>query len=191
MDIIQTDAAINPGNSGGPLLDSRGRVIGVNSAIRTSNETGGVGGQPSNSGVGFAVPSNTVKRIVSQLREEGRVTYPYLGASLADVNWQREGAEIASGVTQGVYVSEVIPNGPAERAGLRGAVIPDGGRRTATLPKGGDVILEFNGTPVVSADQTIGLLVDTLKPGDTAKLKIFRDGREQVLEVTIGERPKQ
>jgi S1-C subfamily serine protease len=185
--IIQTDAAINPGNSGGPLLDSRGRVIGVNTAIRTSNESG-VDGQPSNSGIGFVVPSNTVRRVIGQIREEGRVRYPFLGATMSSINLALYGEQLNVGVNRGVLVAEVAAGGPAQSAGLRGGsreVEVDG----IPVVTGGDVILTFNGQAVTDSDQVIDLLLDTTRVGETVTLNIWRNGREQEVQVRIGERP--
>jgi len=189
--IIQTDAAINPGNSGGPLLDSRGKVIGVNTAIRTNNDAG-VNGQPSNSGIGFVVPSNTVRRVIAQLRENGRVQYPYLGATMSSIDLKTVGDKLGLKIDHGIYIVEVVSGGPAEKAGLRGGdlentVAVDGQR----VPKGGDVILEFNGKPVASSDQLLDMIVDGTQPGDSVDVKIWRAGKEQTLTVKIGERPKQ
>ena len=189
--IIQTDAAINPGNSGGPLLDSRGHVIGVNTAIRTTNENG-TNGQPSNSGIGFVVPSNTVRRVITQLRESGRVAYPYLGATMSAVNLQESGDKLGAGIDHGVYIVEVVSGGPAAKAGLRGGDAEnlaqiDGMR----VPKGGDVILEFNGVVVKDSDQLLDLIVDGTQVGDKVAVKIWRDNAEQMLTVKIGERPGQ
>jgi 2-alkenal reductase len=150
-EIIQTDAAINPGNSGGPLLDSRGRVIGVNTAIRSLSS--GLGGQPVNSGIGFAVPVNTVKRVAPALIAEGRIRYPYLGITSRDgLNLAEIAEQLNVNVSQGVLVFEVIANGPAARAGLRG------GNQERTMmvrgipvPLGGDIITAINGTPVKPA----------------------------------------
>lgn len=189
--IIQTDAAINPGNSGGPLLDSRGHVIGVNTAIRTTNENG-TNGQPSNSGIGFVVPSNTVRRVITQLRESGRVAYPYLGATMSAVNLQESGDKLGAGIDHGVYIVEVVSGGPAARAGLRGGDVEDlaqiDGMR---VPKGGDVILEFNGVVVKDSDQLLDLIVDGTQVGDKVAVKIWRDNAEKMLTVKIGERPGQ
>jgi S1-C subfamily serine protease len=187
--IIQTDAAINPGNSGGPLLDSRGRVIGVNTAIRTIND-GGIAGQPSNSGIGFVVPSNTVKRSVEQIRSQGRVRYPYFGATMSGFDMRTAGEELGLGINRGVYIVEVARGGPAARAGLRGGNVEnlatvDGQR----VPLGGDVILEFNGTPVNTSDELLDLIVDGTSVGDQIPVKVWRDGEERQFDVTIGERP--
>jgi 2-alkenal reductase len=189
--IIQTDAAINPGNSGGPLLDSRGRVIGVNTAIRTNND-GGANGQPSNSGIGFVVPSNTVKKVVAQLREEGRVRYPYFGATMSAIDLSSAGERLGVNIDRGVYLVEVVTGGPAARAGLRGGDIEnlatiDGMR----IPRGGDVILEFNSVPVENSDQMLDLIVDGTSVGDEVPVKIWRDGEEQIVTVKIGDRPRQ
>jgi 2-alkenal reductase len=183
-DIIQTDAAINPGNSGGPLLDTRGRVIGVNTAIRTDSQTGF--GQPANSGVGFAVPSNTVKRVVEALLTEGRVRYPYLGIqgafSLAELS-----EEFDVPLERGVVVAGVVEGGPAARAGLRGATISN---RTGAVTRLGDVIVAFDGQPMRSYEEMIALLVKKYKPGDRVTLTVWRDGRLVDLRVTLGERPR-
>ncbi len=183
-DIIQTDAAINPGNSGGPLLDTRGRVIGVNTAIRTSNQVGF--GQPANSGIGFAVPSNTVKRVVQALLSEGRVRYPYLGIqgafSLAEI-----GDQFNLPIERGVVVGGVVENGPVARAGLRGSTIS---RTTGRVTSLGDVILAFNGQPVRNYEELIAMLVKNHQPGDQVTLTVWRDGRQLDLTVTLGERPR-
>ncbi|MFC1463234.1 MAG: S1C family serine protease [Candidatus Brachytrichaceae bacterium NZ_4S206] len=183
-DIIQTDAAINPGNSGGPLLDTRGRVIGVNTAIRTTNQVGF--GQPANSGVGFAVPSNTVKRVVQALLSEGRVRYPYLGIqgafSLAEV-----GDQFNLPIERGVVVGGVVEGGPVARAGLRGSTIS---RSTGRITSLGDVILAFNGQPISDYEELIALLVKNHQPGDRVTLTVWRDGRQLDLTVTLGERPR-
>jgi S1-C subfamily serine protease len=183
-DIIQTDAAINPGNSGGPLLDTRGRVIGVNTAIRTDSQTGF--GQPVNSGIGFAVPSNTVKRVVEALLTEGRVRYPYLGIqgafSLAELS-----EEFDVPLERGVVVAGVVEGGPAARAGLRGATVSN---RTGAITRLGDVIVAFDGQPMRSYEELIALLVKKYKPGDRVTLTVWRDGRLVDLRVTLGERPR-
>ncbi len=189
--IIQTDAAINPGNSGGPLIDSRGRVIGVNTAIRTNNESS-VGGQPSNSGIGFVVPSNTVKRVVSQLREGGRVRWPYLGATMSGIDLRLHAQDLGVPVGRGAYIAEVIRGGPAAKAGIRGGnaddtVVIDG----IPVPRGGDVVLSFNGVATNSSDELLDAIVDTAKAGDTVTVRVWRDGSEKDIQVTIGERPQQ
>ena len=165
-DSIQTDAAINHGNSGGPLLDSRGLVIGVNAQIES--DSGG------NDGVGFAIPSNTVRTIVSQLVETGQAEHAYLGVTLV-------------ATAAGVAISEVRNGTPAEEAGLRAATgtrLVDG----AEVPTGGDVIVEFDGTSVES-EAELQSAVDAKAPGDTVELTVLRDGRRVTIEVTLGTRP--
>jgi 2-alkenal reductase len=182
-EIIQTDAAINPGNSGGPLLDIRGRVVGVNTAIRS--ETG------VNSGIGFAVPVDTVKRIVPHLIEDGTYRYPYLGieaqtffslAQLAD--------PLGLPVTRGVLISEVTAGTAAARAGLRG------GDREVTVmgvpvKVGGDIIVAIDGYELRDFDDLIAYLVRETEVGQEAVLTIVRDGEELEVPVTLGERPSQ
>ncbi len=184
-DIIQTDAAINPGNSGGPLLNSAGEVIGVNSAIRTD------GTNRANSGVGFAVPVNTVKRVVQQLREKGQVSYPYLGVSV-DSNHFTTG-ELAAAlnlpVKQGVLIALVVDGGPAERAGLKG------GDRQVTVRgipvrAGGDIIIAIDGDAVNSFDEMISYLAAKKQVGQTVTVTIIRGTETLQVPVTLDERPR-
>ncbi|MCX7938059.1 MAG: trypsin-like peptidase domain-containing protein [Thermoflexales bacterium] len=182
-DIIQTDAAINPGNSGGPLLDLRGRVVGVNTAIRTAGQT--VLGQPVNSGIGFAVPSNTVRRVVKALLEEGRVRYPFLGIQGA-VRVNEVAEELGIPLKDGVMVLGVQRGGPVARAGLRGAQVD--ARGNIVVP--GDVIIAFDGQPIRDYEQLISRLVANYKPGDRVTITVWREGQELDLQVTLGERPQ-
>ena len=155
-DVIQTDAALNPGNSGGPLIDAAGRVIGVNSAIRTGGDGTAGGG---NIGIGFAVPIDTAKRIVPQLRDQGRVDRPYLGVETATTE-------------QGAVVQTLLPASPAEAAGI---VL-------------GDVIVEVDGEKVQTSED-VGAAVADGKVGDTVQVRVARGGEEQTLEVELGRRP--
>jgi S1-C subfamily serine protease len=173
---IQTDAAINHGNSGGPLLDLRGRVVGVNSQIES--ESGG------NDGVGFAVPSNTVKSVVSQIVETGEVEHAYLGVAVASVP-----ADIAErlNIAAGAAVTEVRPGTPAARAGLRAAT----GSRTLdgeSYPTGGDVITAVDGDEIASADE-LTALIGRKRPGDDVTLTTVRNGETRTIEVALAERP--
>jgi 2-alkenal reductase len=183
-DIIQTDAPINPGNSGGPLLDSHGRVVGVNSAIRTTGEN------RANSGVGFAVPVNTVKRIVPQLIETGRARYPYLGITADNRFSMPELAEaLKLPTSRGVLVSTVTDGGPAERAGLRG-----GDReetvRGFSVAAGGDIIVAIDETPIGSFDEMISYLIARTEVGQVVKVTILRGDERLEVDVTLGERPR-
>jgi putative serine protease PepD len=156
-DVLQTDAAINPGNSGGPLFNAAGQVIGVNSQIETSGTTSGSEG--GNVGIGFAIPSNTVKTVVEQLMKGGKVEHSYLGVSTQDAS---NGAQVAS----------VAAGSPAASGGLQQ----------------GDVITSFAGKSVDSAASLSGL-VDAHKPGETVEVKVQRNGSEQTLQVKLGQRP--
>jgi 2-alkenal reductase len=183
-DIIQTDAAINPGNSGGPLLNSKGQVIGVNAAIRTD------GTNRANSGVGFAIPSNTVKRVSQQLLKDGRVSYPYLGVSVDNHFTIGELAvALKLPVEKGVLVSSVVNGGPADRAGVRG------GDRQITVRgipvvTGGDIITAIDGDPITSFDQMIAYLSGQKLVGQEVTLTILRDGETLQLPLTLADRPR-
>ena len=166
-DSIQTDAAINHGNSGGPLLDMQGRVFGVNAQIES--ESGG------NDGVGFAIPSNTVRAIVTQIIETGEAEHAYLGIRMTEVE-------------NGVAVTEVRPGTPADEAGLRPATgaTTENGRQ---VPTDGDLILEFDGREVSSTAE-LQSAVDSKRPGDTVTLTVLRDGEPTSVEVTLATRPE-
>ena len=180
-EIIQTDAAINPGNSGGPLLDSNGHVVGVNSAIRSA--TG------ENSGIGFAVPVNTVMRIVPALIEEGFYRYPYLGITS---NSFFSLAELADAldlpVTRGVLIATVTAGEPAASAGLRG-----GNRDVevlgAPVRAGGDIIVAVDGYELHDFDDLIAYLVRETVVGQEVEMTIVRDGESLEIPVVLGERP--
>ncbi|MDH4135541.1 MAG: trypsin-like peptidase domain-containing protein [Anaerolineae bacterium] len=179
-EMIQTDAAINPGNSGGPLLDSQGRVIGINSLILSRSG--------SSSGVGFAVPVNMAKRVVPVLIEEGEYHYAWLGITGTDLTPAIvEAMDLPAG-TRGALVIEVGPDGPADKAALRGSTetVESKGR---PLEIGGDIIMAIDGTPVQDMDDVIVYLVQNTRPEQKVELSILRDGQEQKLTVELGERP--
>lgn len=180
-EIIQTDAAINPGNSGGPLLDLHGRVVGVNTAIDSMT---GV-----NSGVGFAVPANTVRRIAPHLIAEGVYHYPYLGiTSQSRLSLAMLAEPLDLPVTRGVLIAEVLPGTAAERAGLRGGdhEVEVMGIRVIA---GGDIITAIDGYEVRNYDDFIAYLVRETEVGQRVVLTIIRDGEERQVPVTLGERP--
>jgi len=178
--MIQTDAAINPGNSGGPLLDSQGRVIGINTAI---NAIQGV-----NSGVGFAVPSALISRVVPELIKHGHYSYPWLGISGRDVN-----PDIVKAMNlaerRGALIIEVTKGSPADRAGLRGAS-RSVTVRDAQLDIGGDIITAIDGTPVRQFDDLLVYLIEKTTVGQRVRLSILRDGQPQTVELTLVERPQ-
>lgn len=183
-DIIQTDAAINPGNSGGPLFNLNGEVIGVNRAIRTVNES--TSGEPLNSGIGFAISSNIVKRVVPVLIEKGKYDYPYLGISAMD--------ELSLAVIEalglksftGAYVSGVVKGSPADKAGLQA-----GNKPTSIngLLGGGDLITAIDGHPVKTFDDLLRYLINNKSPGDTVVLTVLRDEETLEISITLAKRP--
>ncbi len=180
-EVIQTDAAINPGNSGGPLLNLAGEVIGVNSQIISQTR--------SNSGIGFAVPVNLVKRVSSALIADGEVSYSYLGIRGNDVSLALIEALNLPNNARGVVVGSVEPSGPAARGGVRNADNPvdiDG----FEVPTSVDVIVAINGSPVTGMASLISYLASETQPGDTITLTIVRDGVERVdLTVDLRARP--
>lgn len=180
-EIIQTDASINPGNSGGPLLDTRGRVVGVNTAIRS--------GTGINAGVGFAVPVNTVKRIVPQLIDHGAYEYPYLGITSDPRFTVAQLAEpLNLPVDHGALVSAVQPGTAAAEAGLQG-----GDREVEvmgySIVAGGDIITAINGEELHTFDELVAYLVRETEVGQEVLLTLFRDDREIEVSVILGERP--
>jgi len=179
-DIIQTDAAINPGNSGGPLLDLAGNVVGVNTAIESAVR--------SNSGVGYAVPADLVARSVPALISTGKFQMSYLGISGGTLNSALASSMNISGTQRGVLVVTVVPNGPADTAGLLG------GTQQATvggLPVllGGDVIVAIDGQPVQSFNDLLSYLVRNTSAGDQVTLSVLRNGKPTDVKVTLGARP--
>ncbi len=183
-DIIQTDAAINPGNSGGPLLNLNGEVVGVNRAIRTNGTMPGA--EPQNSGVGFAVSANIVKRVVPVLIEKGAYDYPYLGMTSRSNITLIEQEELGLPQTWGAYVLAVVPGGPADKAGLRGGTRDT---KISGLKAGGDLLIAVDGRPVMVFDDMLGYLMTSKSPGDTIVLTIIRDNEQKEVTVTLGKRP--
>jgi serine protease Do len=159
-DFVQTDAAINPGNSGGPLVNLKGEVIGINTAI--ASRSGG------SMGVGFAIPSNMARQIMDEILQNGKVVRGYLGAMIQDLN-----ADLAQSFgydsTEGVLIGDVAPGGPGQQAGL----------------KAGDIVASYNGKPLKDANDLRNRVAAT-DPGSQATLEVFRDGRKQRLAVEIG-----
>jgi putative serine protease PepD len=160
-DVLQTDAAINPGNSGGPLFNAQGQVIGVNSQIESTSNTSD-GGQAGNVGIGFAIPSNTVKSVVSQLRATGKVSHAYLGV-------QTQSASSGAGA----QVAQVTAGGPAADAGLQP----------------GDVVTSIGGKSV-DDPTALSAIVDAHKVGDQVSVDITRNGSKKSLTVKLGQRPE-
>jgi len=181
-DVIQTDAAINPGNSGGPLIDAAGRVIGINSQIAT-----GGGGTQGNIGIGFAIPIDTAKDVVPQLKSQGRVDRAYLGISGATIDESLKPLNL--GADKGVLVQTLTAGGPAAKAGLRGgrAQVPVAGS-SPPIATGGDIIVAVDGKSVMTMDQ-VAAAVAAKKPGDTMTLQIVRGGKKATVTVTLGSRP--
>ena len=178
--IIQTDASINPGNSGGPLVDDQGALIGVNTAIESSSN--------SNSGVGFAIPATIVSRVVPELISNGKYEHPYLGISGTSITPDIATAMKLDATQRGALVEEIVPNGPADKAGLQGS-----DRQTTIdgedINVGGDVITAIDGTPVKSMDDIIAYLANHTDIGQKVTLTILRAGKEKSIDVTLAARP--
>ncbi|MFC8588132.1 S1C family serine protease [Streptomyces sp. NPDC057217] len=171
VDALQTDAPINPGNSGGPLLDSKARVIGINSAIRAAGGSGGDGegggaSQPGSIGLGFAIPINQGKRVAEELISTGKATHPVIGVSL-DMQYNGDGARVGEKGKDGT--ASVTPGGPAAKAGLRP----------------GDVITKVDGQRVHNGEELI-VKIRAHRPGDRLELTLSRDGKELTKTLTLG-----
>jgi S1-C subfamily serine protease len=180
VDAIQTDAPINPGNSGGPLVDARGRVIGLNAQIRSTSGTA--------EGVGFAVPINSAVRSMDQLIADGRVRYAWVGITTQTVT-PTLAAELGFGADRGAAVQQVVDRSPAEAADLRA------GKREVEfegiqIVVGGDVIVAIDDTPVLSAEDVVREVSSRL-PGEEARFTIVRDGKRLVVKVRFADRPAE
>jgi 2-alkenal reductase len=177
-DILQTDASINPGNSGGPLLNLNGEVVGLNRSIRTT--VSNADGEPVNSGIGFAVSVNIIKRVVPVLIQNGSYDYPYLGISTppgGDLSLlERE--ELGLTTTSGAYLMEVLSGSPADKAGLIGG-----------LNGGGDLIIAVDGRPVKVFGDLMSYIVTNKSPGDSIIVRVIRDNQEKEFALTLGKRP--
>lgn len=181
-DIIQTDAPINPGNSGGVLVNEQGQVIGVTTAIISPVQA--------SVGIGFAIPTAIVQRVVPVLIEEGAYTHPWIGVSGTSLSPDLAEAMQLPADQRGALIIEVIAGGPAERAGLRGSnrrITLDG--QTAAI--GGDVIIALDDTPIRSFDDLVATLSRQTRPGQRVRLTVLRDGNRTEIPLTLGERPAQ
>ncbi|MFF3515540.1 S1C family serine protease [Streptomyces sp. NPDC002573] len=166
VDALQTDAPINPGNSGGPLLDTRGRVVGINSAIRSADDSTDQSGQAGSIGLGFAIPVNQARRVAEELINTGRATHPVIGVTL-DMNFAGDGARVATKGADGG--SAVTKGGPGDRAGVRP----------------GDVITQVDGARVHSGEEMI-VRTRAHRPGDRLALTVVRDGRQRSITLVLG-----
>jgi serine protease Do len=179
-DVIQTDAPINPGNSGGVLVDDQGQVIGVTAAIASPVRA--------SAGVGFAIPSAIVERVVPVLIENGHYAHPWIGISGVSLDTDLAQAMHLEEGQRGALVVDVTPGGPADQAGLQGSdrkITVDGQDRRI----GGDVIVAIDGQAVETFDDLVAYLVHSTEVGQEVMLTILRDGREQQVQVALGERP--
>jgi len=185
-DIIQTDAAINPGNSGGPLFNINGEVIGINRAIRTNSTT--ATGQPVNSGIGFAVSINMVKRVAPVLVANGKYNYPFLGISALPSELLTLPVVEALGLKSytGAYVTDIVAGGPADKAGIiagsKATNFPD-------LMSGGDLIVAIDGHAVHTFDEMLSYLITNKSPGDTVILQVLRGSDKVDVTLTLDKRP--
>jgi S1-C subfamily serine protease len=175
---IQTDAAINHGNSGGPLLDASGRVLGINAQIQTTSGEG--------SGVGFAVPVDTVKRSLGQLRRDGKAHYSYLGVTTSPL-FPQLARQFKLPVEHGAWVQGVSPDGPSDHAGLQAGDHRERFQDSGYVV-GGDVIVSVGGHAIREEDDVAKALVQ-LAPGTQVDLVVMRDGKRKTLRVKLGERP--
>ena len=179
--VIQTDAAINPGNSGGPLLDIEGNVIGINSQIIS---TSGV-----NQGIGFAIPINSVKKIIPTLIKGERFEYPYIGITGMDLNTNLKKALEIDSEIKGVMIVDVVKGSPADLGGLLGytGTVSDNDN---SYPFGGDILTAINTIPIKSMSDLLTLLFSDYSPGDSVTFTILRDSSSFDLDITLISRPQ-
>lgn len=179
---IQTDAAINPGNSGGPLLNAKGEMIGINTAIQANAGGGSIG-------IGFAVPVDIAKKIVPDLISKGYVTRPWLGVTTMPLN-RRIARSLDLPVEEGIIVGDVYRGSGAAEAGLRGAVVRESIFGGITLQQIGDIILNIEGKKTANTDDLQTALQDK-KPGQTVQVELLRQGRRVTVPVRLSERPPE
>jgi len=186
-DIIQTDTAINPGNSGGPLLNLNGEVIGINSDFIPSSST--ASSQGVNSGIGFAISINLVKRVVPSLIQTGKFDFAYIGIGTNDDLPLSVIQSLGLTSTSGAYVTSVVAGGPAEKAGIQTGTTPLNLPNYPGLNKGGDLIIAIDGQPVVTFYDMIRYLALYKSPGDTVTLTVLRGDQKLDIPVVLGKRP--
>jgi S1-C subfamily serine protease len=178
-DAIQTDAAINPGNSGGPLLDARGRVLGINAQIKSQSGGG--------EGVGFAIPVDAVGRSLRELRDNGKVGYGYLGVQTLSL-WPQLADRLKLDGSDGALIQEIESDSPAEKAGLK-----EGSEeiefQAQTVQTGGDVIVAVDGHRLSRTDD-LADEISAMSPGNEVELELVRDGEHKTVRVKLGERPR-
>jgi len=178
-DAIQTDAAINPGNSGGPLLDARGRVIGINAQIRSQSGGG--------EGVGFAIPVDTVRRSLRELRERGRVDYGYLGVETLTV-WPQLAERLGLDVDTGALVQDIVDGSPAEEAGIQAGDDTISFQGQTNIATGGDLVVGVNGKRL-TREHDLADEISAHSAGDRVRLELIRDGNRRTVEIELGKRP--
>ena len=176
---IQTDAAINQGNSGGPLLSSSGSVLGINSQIKSTS-----GGSV---GLGFAVPAETVKRSFEQLRERGKVDYAFIGVTTRQL-YPRLAEHLEVDSKGGALIQEVVPDSPADDAGLKAGRDRTSFQGDEDIPRGGDVIVSVDGD-ALSATENLVDLISLRDPGERVELEVLRDGARRTVTVELAPRP--
>jgi S1-C subfamily serine protease len=177
--VIQTDAAINPGNSGGPLLNARGRVLGINAQIKSQSGGG--------EGVGFAIPVDAVSRSLRELRSNGKVGYGYLGVQTLSL-WPQLAERLDLDVDDGALIQDIESESPAEKAGLREGDDEIGFQATR-VRTGGDVIVAVDGRRLSRSDD-LADEISAMSAGDEVELELVRDGRHKTVRVRLGERPR-
>jgi S1-C subfamily serine protease len=177
--VLQTDAAINPGNSGGPLLDAAGRVIGINSQIATGGSSNG------NVGIGFAVPINTAKQVIPQLKSSGTVRRAYLGITGRTIDESLSRLNLRA--DSGVLVQTVQPGSPAAKAGIRGGDVT-GSLDGSGIALGGDVITKINGRAIKTMEEVVAV-IDSKKPGESVTVELLRNGSRRTVTAKLAQRP--
>jgi S1-C subfamily serine protease len=178
--VIQTDASINPGNSGGPLLDANGRVIGINSQIATGGTSQG------SVGIGFAVPINTAKSLLPELRQGDEIKRAYLGVTMSDVD-EDVAKDLDLPVDRGALIQQTTENGPADDAGLRGS---SGSDTSGNITGGGDLLVKVDGEEVENGDDVAAAIEDN-QPGDTVEVEYYRGDDRETASVELSERPDE